>query len=236
MLQRTWNRGSTSTIFKSVNECICLERRCSFTFGETLGAYTYRDMLSVPRTEGLEQVICKPLDGQSAKVYHPESIAGINAATAYSDRAKQFVSMMLSTNVQDNTPFGFPVNKKSLVSSFAYNENKLDENGGQYSTSYSIDGVKYGFTVYSLEENENLTEKTLADVKSMIQSGQIKYIFAKEQEENSKTVEALVKEGNVEVLRFHMLSNITEDEKNNGEDYISIMNKNLELLKQELYD
>ena len=95
---------------------------------------------------------------------------------------------------------------------------------------------KYGFTVYSLEENENLTEKTLADVKSMIQSGQIKYIFAKEQEENSKTVEALVKEGNVEVLRFHMLSNITEDEKNNGEDYISIMNKNLELLKQELYD
>ena len=153
MLQRTWNRGSTSTIFKSVNECICLERRCSFTFGETLGAYTYRDMLSVPRTEGLEQVICKPLDGQSAKVYHPESIAGINAATAYSDRAKQFVSMMLSTNVQDNTPFGFPVNKKSLVSSFAYNENKLDENGGQYSTSYSIDGVKYGFTVYPVNQD-----------------------------------------------------------------------------------
>ncbi len=153
MLQRTWNRGSTSTIFKSVNECICLERRCSFTFGETLGACTYRDMLSVPRTEGLEQVICKPLDGQSAKVYHPESIAGINAATAYSDRAKQFVSMMLSTNVQDNTPFGFPVNKKSLVSSFAYNENKLDENGGQYSTSYSIDGVKYGFTVYPVNQD-----------------------------------------------------------------------------------
>ena len=142
-----------SPYFKSVNERICLERRCSFTFGETLGAYTYRDMLSVPRTEGLEQVICKPLDGQSAKVYHPESIAGINAATAYSDRAKQFVSMMLSTNVQDNTPFGFPVNKKSLVSSFAYNENKLDENGGQYSTSYSIDGVKYGFTVYPVNQD-----------------------------------------------------------------------------------
>lgn len=95
---------------------------------------------------------------------------------------------------------------------------------------------KYGFTVYSLEENENLTEKTLADVKTLITNGQIKYIFAKENEENSKTVESLLQDGNVEVLRLHMLSNITEEEKNNGETYISIMNKNLELLKQELYD
>lgn len=94
---------------------------------------------------------------------------------------------------------------------------------------------KYGFTVYSLEENENLTEKTLADVKALISNGQIKYIFVKENEEISKTVEALL-DGNVEVLKIHMLSNLTEEEKNNGENYISIMNKNLELLKQELYD
>ena len=95
---------------------------------------------------------------------------------------------------------------------------------------------KYGFTVYSLEENENLTEKTLADVTSLINNGQIHYIFAKEHEENSKTVETFLNEGKVEVLGLHMLSNITEEEKNNGEDYITIMNKNLELLKQELYD
>lgn len=142
-----------SPYFKGLNENICLEKRCSFAFGETLGAYTYRDMLSVPRTEGMEQMICKPLDGQSTRVYHPESIAGINAATASSDRAKQFVSMMLSTTVQDNTPLGFPVNKKSLASSFAYNENKLDESGGQYLTSYTRDGIHYRFIIYPVNQD-----------------------------------------------------------------------------------
>ncbi|MDE6365853.1 MAG: carbohydrate ABC transporter substrate-binding protein [Lachnospiraceae bacterium] len=142
-----------SPYFKGLNEGICLERRCSFAFGETLGAYTYRDMLSVPRVEGMEQVIYKPLDGQSTKVYHPESIVGINAATESIDRAQQFVALMLSTTVQDHTPSGFPINKKSLASTFAYNENKLDENGGQYSTSYTIDGVNYRFTIYPVNQD-----------------------------------------------------------------------------------
>ena len=142
-----------SPYFGILNENICLERRCSFAIGETLGASTYRDMLSVPRVEGMEQMIYRPLDGQSVRVYHPESIAGINAATAYSDRARQFVSMMLSTNVQDNTPFGFPVNKKSLASTFACDESRLDENGGQYSTSYTINGVDYGFTIYPVKQD-----------------------------------------------------------------------------------
>lgn len=152
-----------SPYFKGLNENICLEKRCSFAFGETLGAYTYRNMLSVPRTEGMDQVICKPLDGQSTKVYHPESITGINAATTSSDRAKQFVSMMLSTTVQDNTPLGFPVNKKSLASSFAYNENKLDENGGQYSTSYTRDGINYRFIIYPVnQDGTGLLEQWIA--------------------------------------------------------------------------
>lgn len=95
---------------------------------------------------------------------------------------------------------------------------------------------KYGFTVLSLEENENLTDKLLSDVRTLITDGQIHYIFMKENEDVSKTIEALQKEFNVELLKLNTLSNLSEKEKNNNEDYVSIMNKNLELLKQELYD
>lgn len=161
--RRVANDYEESPYFKGLNETICLEKRCSFAFGETLGAYTYRDMLSVPRAEGMEQVISKPLDGQSAKVYCPESIVGINAATKSSDRAKQFVGMMLNTTVQDNTPLGFPINKKSLASVFAYDESQLGEDGGQYSTSYDIDGVMHGFTIYPVEqEGIDLLEQWIA--------------------------------------------------------------------------
>ena len=161
--RRISNDYEESPYFKGLNETICLEERCSFAFGETLGAYTYRDMLSVPRAEGMEQVISKPLDGQSAKVYCPESIVGINAATKSSDRAKQFVGMMLNTTVQDNTPLGFPINKKSLASVFAYDESQLSEDGGQYSTSYDIDGVMHGFTIYPVEqEGIDLLEQWIA--------------------------------------------------------------------------
>lgn len=95
---------------------------------------------------------------------------------------------------------------------------------------------KYGFKVYSLAENENLTEKTLATIKDLIQNGQIHYIFVKENEEISKTVDSIQKEGKLQILKIHTLTNINESEKSNNEDYISLMIKNLELLKQELYD
>lgn len=95
---------------------------------------------------------------------------------------------------------------------------------------------KYGFTVISLEENENLTDKTLSDAKALIESGQIHYIFMKENEEVSKTIEALQKNSSVELLKINTISNLSESDKNNNEDYISLMTKNLELLKQELYN
>lgn len=95
---------------------------------------------------------------------------------------------------------------------------------------------KYGFTVYSLEENENLTEKTIADIKALIQNGQIHYIFIKENDDIPKTVESIQKENKIELLELNTLTNISEQDSGNNEDYVSIMNKNLELLKQELYD
>lgn len=95
---------------------------------------------------------------------------------------------------------------------------------------------KYDLTVYSLEENENLTNKTINDVKTLINSGSIDYIFVKDNEEINKTIENLIAGTNIKTLKWHTLSNITEIERSESKNYFSIMNENIELLKDELYN
>ena len=95
---------------------------------------------------------------------------------------------------------------------------------------------KYGLTIHSLEENESLTEKTKEDVKKLIKNGIIKYIYLVKDEEISPTIQGIIDDTGVEILYLHTLSNLKEDERKNGKDYISIMNENLDLLKQEVYE
>lgn len=95
---------------------------------------------------------------------------------------------------------------------------------------------KYGITVISLEENENLTEKVINDVTSLINQGKINYIYLRNDEEMNATVKKIVDQTKVQTLTFHSLMTISDEEQNNEQDYIQIMNENIELLKQELYD
>jgi len=95
---------------------------------------------------------------------------------------------------------------------------------------------KYGLTVYSLEENNNLSQKTINEVRSLIENGTIKYIYAKQYEEINGTISNLIEGTDVEIIKLHMLTNLTENEISNKKDYFSIMNENIELLKKNLYN
>ena len=95
---------------------------------------------------------------------------------------------------------------------------------------------KYGLTVIYLEENNNLTDKTISDVKQLIKNDQISYIFLKQGEEPNRTIQRLIDQTNVETLNFNTLSNITEEENESNQNYTTLMNQNIETLKQELYD
>lgn len=95
---------------------------------------------------------------------------------------------------------------------------------------------KYNLTVISIEENGNLTDKTVEDVKNLIFQGKIDYIFMPEDGKVTDTIKEIQSEANVELQKIHSLSNITEDEKNANKDYITLMNENIDLLKNELYD
>lgn len=95
---------------------------------------------------------------------------------------------------------------------------------------------KYGLTVYSLEENDNLTAKTISDVKSLIESGKVKYIYVKQYEGINNTIQKLIEGTDVEIVELHMLANLTENEISNKKDYFTIMNENIELLRKQLYN
>lgn len=95
---------------------------------------------------------------------------------------------------------------------------------------------KYNFNIISLEENDNLTDKTIEEVKNMIYRGEIDYIFVKEGEKISDTIQAIKQETNVELVELHSIANLTEVQKKSNKDYLSLMNENIDLLKNELYD
>ena len=94
---------------------------------------------------------------------------------------------------------------------------------------------KYGFTVISLDET-TVTEKNISDVTNMIKNNKISYIFTADIDNLSETVTNIKNNTNVNITKLHTLSNLTDDERSEKNDYITIMNDNINLLKNELYN
>ena len=93
---------------------------------------------------------------------------------------------------------------------------------------------KFGFNIISLDE-DTATEKTYSTAKQLLLDGTCEYIISPVNEELTDNVNTIVKETEAEILEFHTLTNISETERNNKKDYLSLMNDNIELLKNELY-
>ncbi len=94
---------------------------------------------------------------------------------------------------------------------------------------------KYGLTVYSLD-SDSVTNKTISDVKHLINNGTVDYIFIKENVDLNKTVKDVINSTGVKTLSWHTLSNITEAQRNANQNYFDLMNENIETLKSELYN
>lgn len=93
---------------------------------------------------------------------------------------------------------------------------------------------KYNLNVISLEENDNLTTKDIEDTKRLIKNGKIKYIYTKDDEVNN-TVKGLLETTKAELIRLNAMRTIDGGVTNSNENYISIMNDNIDLLRKELY-
>ncbi len=95
---------------------------------------------------------------------------------------------------------------------------------------------KYGFTVISLDDSTvPVTEKTVADVKAMINNQTVRHIILLDKTKNNDTVTQLIADTGVGTLTFKRLDNITDTQRDNKENYLTLMNDNIDLLKSELY-
>ena len=95
---------------------------------------------------------------------------------------------------------------------------------------------KYGFTVISLEENENLSEKIIADTKKILSNKMAHYIFLKDNDEENQTIKNLKAEYNVPTIRLNSLSTINAENRNEKNDYLTIMQDNINSIKLEIND
>ena len=92
---------------------------------------------------------------------------------------------------------------------------------------------KYGLTVISLDK-DTVKEKDIADAKDLINAGKCKYIFVTYKKELSDKVNNILENTDAKTIELYTMTNLYDlnVEKNN---YITLMNNNLENIKQELY-
>ena len=93
---------------------------------------------------------------------------------------------------------------------------------------------KFGLKVYCLDSDT--TDKDIEEVNKLFISGAVNYIFKyKNDEINDTTKRIMTINPTVKILELNKIDNITDDDRTNGKDYITLMNENLDTLKQELY-
>ena len=126
-----------------------------------------------------------------------------------------------------------------------YEISKLDANltetiiSGNYDTMVVDNDLfkfleKRGLNVISLEENENLSNNRLDEVKKLIDDGEIKYIYSVSKETND-TVNNLVRDYNLERIVINSMHSIDGSITNSNDTYLTIMTNNIDELKRELY-
>ena len=126
-----------------------------------------------------------------------------------------------------------------------YEISKLDANltetiiSGNYDTIVVDNDLfkfleKRGLNVISLEENENLSNNRIDEVKKLIDDGEIKYIYSVSKETND-TVNNLVRDYNLERIIINSMHSIDGSITNSNDTYLTIMTNNIDELKRELY-
>lgn len=93
---------------------------------------------------------------------------------------------------------------------------------------------KYNLKVISLEENDSLSDNTINEVKKLINNGEIKYIFSSSDKTNN-TCQNLIDNYHISLITLNTMNSIDGGITNSNENYITVMNNNIDLLNKELY-
>lgn len=93
---------------------------------------------------------------------------------------------------------------------------------------------KFGLRVICLDSDTS--EKELIEVRNLAKNGAISYIYTFKGEQLSDTAKEIIKANpSIKSLELNKLDVITDKNRDDNKDYITLMNENLDSLKQELY-
>ena len=91
---------------------------------------------------------------------------------------------------------------------------------------------KYNINVISIKEGDT---KSINEAKKLINSGEIKYAYVLRGNTLSQEIETFIKNYNLEKIEIDSMYTITDEDKNNGNDYLSIITENINKFKTELF-
>ena len=93
---------------------------------------------------------------------------------------------------------------------------------------------KFGLEVICIDSDA--TQKTLSDAENLMKKGSINYIYSFKGQEVNENVKTLMESyKGIQNIQLHKLDNITDEERTEKKDYVSLMKDNLEEIKKELY-
>lgn len=93
---------------------------------------------------------------------------------------------------------------------------------------------KFGLDIICIDSNA--TDKEISNANKLIDAGTISYIYTFKDDKVTDNVEKILNEHtDVKKVELHKLDNLSDDDRSSKKNYLTIMNDNLELLKQELY-
>lgn len=95
---------------------------------------------------------------------------------------------------------------------------------------------KYGIDVISLEKGNNYSKKSEYKAEELLKSKKIKNIYVKKGQKLDSNIEELKEKYKVNIIELNTLYTISEEDRKNNKDYFTLMNENLQMLKQQLYN
>jgi len=160
-------------------------------------------------------------------------------------------SIELANIIKENLIEKMPEQKETFQKNFESLKTQLEELNKQFTEvtnqakvkKFIVSHAAYGYWEkrYGLEQlnisgistSQEPTQKQLMAIVDEIKTNQLNYILV-EQNVHNKLVDVIQSETHISTLPIHNLSVLTENDLNNGEDYFSLMEKNLKTLKTAL--
>lgn len=90
---------------------------------------------------------------------------------------------------------------------------------------------KYGFKVISLEDEENLTPNSLANIQKDFNNKNYKYILVRNDKKANEVIANLKDNYNAQLIEMNIMNTLKDNERKDNENYYSLMQQNLDNIR-----